>query len=82
MDASGATRVLETFKSIDTVLNIFELGETGRDEALTKLIEKREKARQAGEWQQADDIRRELLLRGIVVQDGKIGSADSAGRRD
>jgi len=82
MDASGATRVLETFKSIDTVLNIFELGETGRDEALTKLIEKRKKARRAGDWQRADDIRRELNRRGIMVQDGKIESADPAGGRD
>jgi len=82
MDASGATRVLETFKSIDTVLNIFELGETSRDETVTRLIEKRETARRAGDWQQADDIRRELHLRGIVVQDDKIESADPAGGRD
>jgi cysteinyl-tRNA synthetase len=82
MDASGATRVLETFKNIDTVLNIFELGETSRDEAVNKLIEKRNKARRAGDWQQADDIRRELNRRGIVVQDGKIEPADPAGGRD
>ena len=82
MDASGATRVLETFKNIDTVLNIFELGETSRDEAVSKLIEKRDKARRAGDWQQADDIRRELNRRGIVVQDGKIEPADPAGGRD
>ena len=75
MDAAGATRVLDTFKSIDAVLNIFELGETGRDAAVTRLIEDREKARRAGDWQRADDIRGELSRRGIVVQDGKIEPA-------
>jgi cysteinyl-tRNA synthetase len=71
MDASGAARVLETFKSIDTVLNVFQLGEIGRDAAVAKLMAAREKARQGGDWQRADDIRRELTRRGVVVQDSK-----------
>jgi cysteinyl-tRNA synthetase len=76
MGASGADRVLETLESIDSVLNIFELGETRRDEAITKMIEEREMARQAGDWQRADEIRGELNRRGIVVQDGKIDPAE------
>ena len=82
IDASGATRVLETFKSIDAVLNIFELGEISRDQAVTKLMEDREKARRAGDWQRADDIRKELTRRGIVVQDGKIESSGPTSRRE
>ncbi len=80
IDASGATRVLETFKNIDTVLNIFELGEISRDKDIAKLIEGRESARRAGDWQHADDIRRELTRRGVVVQDSKIESDDSQSR--
>ncbi len=79
LDASGAARILETFMSIDTVLNIFELDEISRDTTMAGLVEEREKARQAGDWQRADEIRQELTQRGVVVRDGKIESAAPAG---
>ena len=72
IDTSAATRVLETFKSIDTVLNIFELGEISRDATVAKLIAEREKARQVGDWQRADKLREELTRHGVVIQDHKI----------
>jgi len=83
IDASGAARVLEIFRSIDTVLNFFELGDISSDKGVAKLIEERESARRGGDWQRADNIRKELTQRGVVVQDGKIDpNVAKAGGRD
>ncbi|MBW1889923.1 MAG: cysteine--tRNA ligase [Deltaproteobacteria bacterium] len=82
IDTAGAARVLETFKNIDAVLNIFELGETRHDATVAGLIEEREKARQSRDWARADEIRRELTARGVVVQDKSIQSVAKADREE
>ena len=38
------------------------------DASIVELIEEREMARQAGDWQRADEIRQELTRRGVAVQ--------------
>lgn len=40
---------------------------------IENLIAKREEARKNKQWQKADEIREELLKKGIVIQDTKEG---------
>lgn len=61
--------------------NLAALAEAGLDqEALEKLIEKRNQARREKNWAEADRIRDELLSKKIVLQDGPEGTTWSAGR--
>ncbi|MCG6911904.1 MAG: cysteine--tRNA ligase [Deltaproteobacteria bacterium] len=72
IDASGAAQVLEAFKRIDDVLNIFDIRAISPDAEIASLIREREAARQKGDWERADAIRLALTARGVMVQDRKI----------
>jgi len=75
MDARGAGRLLALMRDLDSVLAIFEFGKAGEAPAETRaLIEARERARAARDWARADQIRDELLARGVRVHDQKIDS--------
>jgi len=72
IDASDAERILDTFRGIDQVLNVFKISGPHHDAAIETLIEAREKARLDGDWQRADGIREELAQMGVVVRDTRI----------
>ena len=64
-----ATKIIHVFKKIDTVLNLFEFETQEPDPDIRILLEKRERARQQRNWELADQIRAELLSRGVAVRD-------------
>ena len=64
-----ASRVLDGFRSIDQVLNLFNFHEDYSDPEVQRLLNERDKARSEKNWELADKIRDELKLRGILVQD-------------
>ena len=74
IDASGAAKVLDAFRSIDDVLNVMEFKEQPRDEEIERIIQARKKAREEKNWQLADRLRDELRSKGVTVHDGKTGA--------
>jgi cysteinyl-tRNA synthetase len=75
IDPDGAEKVLDAFRKLDAVLNIFDFGAASEvsDEEAAALLRRREEARRAGDWETADRIRDTLRERGVEVQDGKVG---------
>ncbi len=69
LGANGAARVLEFMESADEVLGIIEHEKGSLDEEIDALIEERQKAREAGDYARADEIRDKLLEQGIVIED-------------
>ena len=70
--ADQVPRVLEGFRSIDAVLQIFNFNTTLQNQAIIELQRRRESARKARDWDLADALRRELMALGVMVRDGKI----------
>ena len=64
-----ASKLVEGFRSIDTVLNQFDFFDDYDDPKIQRLLRQRDKARSEKNWDLADKIRDELRLRGILVQD-------------
>lgn len=72
LNPDGARQILDAFKRIDSVLKIFKFEQTEHDQITKELLHKREKARQNENWALADELRKELLKRGVVVRDPPI----------
>jgi cysteinyl-tRNA synthetase len=64
-----ASKIIDGFRSIDAVLNLFNFFDDYSDPEVQRLLNKRDKARSEKNWDLADKIRDELRLRGILVQD-------------
>lgn len=71
IDPEGAGKLLEAFRSINAVLNIFDFGEDARAPEITRLIQERDAARRARNWALADRLREELQALGVMVRDPK-----------
>jgi cysteinyl-tRNA synthetase len=72
--AENQRELLEVIDRIDTVLNIF--GNSQRemlDSEVQALIDQRQEARRRRDFGRADEIRRELADRGIILEDTKDG---------
>ncbi len=72
IDPEGAGKILEAFKNIDSVLNIFDFQDNYADSEVRRLVREREKARADQNWELSDRLRDELESRGITVMDRKI----------
>ncbi len=72
IDPEGAEKILEAFKNIDSVLNIFDFQDNHTDPEVRRIFREREKARAEKNWELADRLRNELERRGITVMDRKI----------
>jgi cysteinyl-tRNA synthetase len=68
---ADADKIFDGFRSIDTVLKVFNFYDAYADPEIQRLVEKRERARAEANWGLADQIRDELNSRGIPVQDHK-----------
>jgi cysteinyl-tRNA synthetase len=64
-----ASKIVDGFRSIDTVLNIFNFFDYYADPEIQRLLNQRDKARSEKNWVLADEIRDELKSRGVIVQD-------------
>ena len=74
LQADDQTAVLQALEKIDGVLNV--LGEAQAhmlDDEIQKLIDERQEARHRRDFKRGDEIRDELLKRGIVLEDTKDG---------
>jgi cysteinyl-tRNA synthetase len=71
MDPEGAAKTIDSFRTINSVLNIIDFGDAFSDHEVQILIKEREKARAAKNWNLADQIRSRLRSRGVIVQDRK-----------
>ena len=69
LNSKDASIIMDGFRSIDQVLNLFNFYEDYSDPEVQRLLKKRYKARSEKKWDLADKIRNELRLRGILVQD-------------
>ena len=72
IDAEGASKVLDVFRSIDTVLELLEFDDDVENPTIQKLIKARDQARSEQNWELADRIRNQLRASGIIVQDDKL----------
>ncbi|MBW2365434.1 MAG: cysteine--tRNA ligase, partial [Deltaproteobacteria bacterium] len=72
IDPDGAVKILDAFRSIDTVLNIFDFEDESYDPEVQEMIHERERARKEKKWDLADKIRDQLLSKGIVLQDDRV----------
>jgi cysteinyl-tRNA synthetase len=73
VDQAGARRIIDAFKQIDAVLNIFEFEQGNQDESVRELMAEREEARRKRDWELADRLRERLNAMGVEVKDKKIG---------
>ncbi|MBW1984213.1 MAG: cysteine--tRNA ligase [Deltaproteobacteria bacterium] len=72
IDPDGAVKILDAFRSIDTVLNIFDFEDESYDPEVQEMIHERERARKEKKWDLADKIRDQLLSKGIALQDDRV----------
>ncbi len=69
LDRDQRSYILETLGRMNTILNIFHLQGCPLAPEVNALIQRREQARLAKDWQAADEARAELARKGIVVID-------------
>ncbi len=69
------TAVLEFMKKIDAVLGVlFPEAEIALDDEIVELISQRETARKNKDWSRSDEIRQQLLAKGILLEDTPKGT--------
>ena len=71
IDAAGAAKLLEAFRSIDAVLGFIEFDKDVADPAIQELLKTRNHSRSEQNWELADRIRDQIRAHGIIVQDEK-----------
>jgi cysteinyl-tRNA synthetase len=71
IDADGASKIIEAFRYIDSVLNIFEFSDLTFDPEVKRLLDERENAREEKDWPLADSLREKLESMGVKVRDHK-----------
>lgn len=74
MDGNGISnedrdKVIECLKAIDSVLGFMDFNPGKHDEEIEKLVQVRENARKAGQWDKADSIRERLNKMGVELTD-------------
>lgn len=72
IDETGANKIIETFKNINQVLNIFNFDMPQVDPEICRLMQERDRARQEKNWKLADAIRDQLIQKGVIIRDSKI----------
>ncbi len=71
IDKDNSVKLIEKFRNIDSVLQIFNFESKYTDQAVQYLLKERIKARKEKNWDKADKIREQLLTYGIHIQDSK-----------
>lgn len=71
IDPQGASKIIDAFRNIDSVLNIFDFKENFSRQDIQELIQQRSQARKEKNWELADRIREQLEKCGISITDPK-----------
>jgi cysteinyl-tRNA synthetase len=71
---ADAEKVLNLMNGFDSVLGILKREELVLNEEISKLIEKRSKAREDKDFKLADQIRKDLEAKGIILEDTSQGT--------
>jgi cysteinyl-tRNA synthetase len=66
---SNVNEIYSTMIRLDTVLGLLKTDEEKISEELKDLIDRREEARRSKDWKKSDQIRNELLEKGIILED-------------
>jgi len=74
ISGEDARKILEALQKINDVLQVMDFKKPIDDRQIDELIQKREKARQAGLWQEADLLRNRLAGLGVDVLDSRQGT--------
>ncbi|MGA1823768.1 MAG: cysteine--tRNA ligase [bacterium] len=72
IDQDDASKIINAFRRIDSVLGIFDFKDLFFDPEIQRLIKERDRARLKKDWKCADTIREELHAKGVILQDQKI----------
>jgi len=69
-----AGKIIKELESINKILGIMHFEEQALSHDIAGLIQKREAARKAGKWQEADSLRSQLAGFGVEVSDSQQGT--------
>ncbi len=69
-----AGKIIKELESINKILGIMDFEEQTLSHDIAGLIQKREAARKAGKWQEADSLRSQLAGFGVEVSDSQQGT--------
>ena len=69
-----AGKIIKELESINKILGIMDFEEQALSHDIAGLIQKREAARKAGKWQEADSLRNQLADLGVEVSDSQQGT--------
>ncbi|MGA2526132.1 MAG: cysteine--tRNA ligase [Smithellaceae bacterium] len=69
-----ARKILTALKSINNILGVIDFSQQSAGREINELIHKREKARAAGKWPEADFMRQQLTELGVDVLDTPQGA--------
>jgi cysteinyl-tRNA synthetase len=72
LDAQGASKIIDAFKEVDTVLNLFKSEQDVSYKEVDVLLKQRDAARKDKNWELADALRQQLIDMGVPVRDKKI----------
>lgn len=74
MSVSNAEKAVEFFKKVNEVLAVFDMTrEVKIPEEIHEALQKRQEARQAKNWKQADELRNWIEAQGYQIEDGPQG---------
>ncbi len=73
LDNRNLQEIRKTFRNFDRVLGVLETEEIILPEEIENLIKIRKSVRKRGDFKKADEIRKKLLDKGIVLEDTKKG---------
>ena len=68
------TKITECLNDINSVIAVLKLEKEDPGREVSELLEKRNAARKAGDWDKSDDLRDELKKLGIEVTDTECGT--------
>lgn len=71
---TDAGRIIKALEKINEIIGVLSFGEQARSQEITELVRKREEARKAGRWKEADMLRDQLAFSGVEVLDGQQGT--------
>ena len=69
-----ARKVIKALDKINEILGIMDFGQQAPHQDISELIQKRDSARKAGLWQEADLLRNQLAAAGVEILDSEQGT--------